>query len=255
VKFTDAGGHIEARLSCSGDQCEISITDNGLGIEPQFLPYVFERFRQADNTSTRRYGGLGLGLAIVRHLVELHGGRVSALSPGKNRGSTFKVTIPVGSTLRPHIEESRPPEQEPLQTNEPTTHDNGEKLDGVCVLVVDDDPDALEMLRYVLHSRGAIVRIAESARAAVETLDRWQPDVLVCDIAMPDQDGYELIAQVRSRGPERGRDLPAIALTAYARDEDRMRALEAGFQTHVSKPVDPAELITVLANLTKHVHS
>jgi PAS domain S-box-containing protein len=254
VKFTNAGGRIEARLASSGDQCEISITDNGMGIEPQFLPYVFERFRQADNTSTRRYGGLGLGLAIVRHLVELHGGRVFASSPGKNRGSTFKVTLPVGPPLHPRKEESRPAELVTSQTSAPGTQDSGEKLDGVCVLVVDDDPDALEMLRYVLHSRGATVRIAASAQAALETLDQWRPDVLVCDIAMPDQDGYELIAQVRSRGEERGGNLLAIALTAYARAEDRTRALNAGYQMHVSKPVDPAELINVLANLTKHVH-
>jgi PAS domain S-box-containing protein len=255
VKFTSAGGSVEARLNCSDDQCEISITDSGMGIEPQFLPYVFERFRQADSTSTRRYGGLGLGLAIVRHLVELHGGSVSASSPGKDGGSTFKVMLPLGSPLDHHVEKGRPAESESKQILESQQRDTKEKLDGVCVLLVDDDPDTLDMLRCVLRERGATVRTSASAGAALETLDQWRPDVLVSDIAMPEHDGYELITQVRSRLAERGGNLPAIALTAYARSEDRIRALEAGFQMHVPKPVDPGELIDALSSLARKVHS
>jgi CheY-like chemotaxis protein len=255
VKFTNAGGSVEARLNCNEDQCEISISDNGMGIESQFLPYVFERFRQADSSSTRRYGGLGLGLAIVRHLVELHGGRVSASSPGRDLGSTFKVMLPLGSVLDRPVAQSLLAESESKQIPESPKSDNREKLDGVCVLIVDDDPDTLDMLRFLLRERGATVRTTASAVAALETLDEWSPDVLISDIAMPEHDGYELIAQVRSRLAERGGNLPAIALTAYARAEDRTRALDAGFQMHVSKPVDPAELITALASLTRKVHS
>jgi CheY-like chemotaxis protein/anti-sigma regulatory factor (Ser/Thr protein kinase) len=255
VKFTNAGGRVDARLSCTEDHCEISISDTGVGIEPQFLPYVFERFRQADNTSTRRYGGLGLGLAIVRHLVELHGGRVSASSPGRNQGSTFTVTLPLGSPLRLPETENRPPESGSKQTTPSSLAENGHRLDRIRVLVVDDDSDTLEMLRYVLRERGATVMTAPSASTALKTLEQWRPDVVVCDIAMPDQDGYELIAAVRSLGAERGGNVPAVALTAYARPEDRVRALAAGFQMHVAKPVDPDELINVLASLTRGVPS
>ena len=255
VKFTNAGGRVDARLSCTEDHCEISISDTGVGIEPQFLPYVFERFRQADNTSTRRYGGLGLGLAIVRHLVELHGGKVSASSPGRNQGSTFTVTLPLGSPLRLPETEDRPPESESKQTTPSSLAENGYRLDRIRVLVVDDDSDTLEMLRYVLRERGATVMTAPSASTAMKTLEQWRPDVVVCDIAMPDQDGYELIAAVRSLGAERGGNVPAVALTAYARPEDRVRALAAGFQMHVAKPVDPDELINVLASLTRGVPS
>jgi PAS domain S-box-containing protein len=254
VKFTNAGGHVDARLRCTNDQCEISISDTGVGIEPQFLPYVFERFRQADNTSTRRYGGLGLGLAIVRHLVELHGGRVSASSSGPNQGSTFTVTLPLGSPLRLPETANRPPESESRPAAPSSVAENGARLDRVRVLVVDDDSDTLEMLHYVLRERGATVMTAPSASTAMKTMEQWRPDVVVCDIAMPDQDGYELIAELRSLNAERGGNVPAVALTAYARPEDRAQALAAGFQMHVAKPVDPDELIAVLASLTRGVH-
>jgi signal transduction histidine kinase/ActR/RegA family two-component response regulator len=256
VKFTNSGGRVEARLTRTADQCEISITDTGVGIEPEFLSYVFERFRQADNTSTRRYGGLGLGLAIVRHLVELHGGRVSAYSAGNNRGSTFKVTLPLALPGRVRETEKRPAEAESKEVAEPRLPDRcGTMLEGVSVLVVDDDVDALDMLRYVLHESGATVMTAASAREALEMLEHLRPDVVVSDIAMPNEDGYQLITQLRSRGAERGGNIPAVALTAYARGEDRTRALNAGYQMHVSKPVDPAELVNVLASLIGHVHS
>jgi CheY-like chemotaxis protein len=255
VKFTNAGGHVDARLRCTNDQCEISISDTGVGIEPQFLPYVFERFRQADNTSTRRYGGLGLGLAIVRHLVELHGGRVSASSPGPNQGSTFTVTLPLGSPLRLPEMANRPAESESRPTAPSSVAENGARLDRIRVLIVDDDSDTLEMLHYVLRERGASVMTAPSASTAMKTMEQWRPDVVVCDIAMPDQDGYELIAELRSLNAERGGNVPAVALTAYARPEDRAQALAAGFQMHVAKPVDPDELIAVLASLTRGVHS
>jgi PAS domain S-box-containing protein len=248
VKFTNEGGRIEARLMRAGGHVEISISDTGMGIEPQFLPHVFERFRQADSTSTRKYGGLGIGLAIVRHVIELHGGSVSASSPGKGLGSTFKLRFPVASPLPVPQTESRL-QEEPKQPNQRIRLTRYEKLDGVRVLVVDDDPDALDMLRFTLTNCGATVVTAASAREALQILDRWQPTVLVSDVAMPEQDGFELIGKVRSRAPERGANIPAVALTAYARAEDRDRALEAGFQVHLPKPVDPDELIAVIAGM------
>jgi PAS domain S-box-containing protein len=253
VKFTHDGGRVEAHLSSSGSHVEISVRDNGMGIDSKFLPYVFERFRQADSTSTRKYSGLGLGLAIVRHLVEMHGGSVSASSPGEGLGSTFKIQFPLVSPLRQSQAQSSLENSDVKGPNEATRPETFRKLDGVRVLVVEDDPDTLDMLRFVLNQCGANVMAAASTREALEVMEHWQPALLVSDLAMPDRDGYELIAQIRSRGPERGGDIPAVALTAYARAEDRVRALAAGFQMHVPKPVDTEELITVVASLTGHI--
>jgi PAS domain S-box-containing protein len=253
VKFTNEGGRIEARLTRTDGQVEISVSDNGMGIEAQFLPYVFDRFRQADSTSTRKYGGLGLGLAIVRHVVEMHGGTVEASSPGKGGGATMKVRFPIASPdillhaqKSPGVAMKRPPE--------PTRGDDNQSLGGIHILVVDDDPDTLEILKVVLQNRGADVITAPSASDALKILDQVRPDALISDIAMPDQDGYELIEQVRGRGVERGGEIPAVALTAYARVEDRIHVLKAGFQMHLSKPVDPNELVAVVANLTRPRH-
>jgi CheY-like chemotaxis protein/two-component sensor histidine kinase len=249
VKFTNEGGRIEARLSRTEAQIEITVTDNGIGIEPHFLPHVFDRFRQADSTSTRRYSGLGLGLAIVRHVVEMHGGTVDASSPGIGQGAAFKVRFPIASPeilLQP---EKRPPRADLKKATQHT--DDKENLGGVRVLVVEDDQDTLEMLKVVLQNRGAEVITAPSAGEALKALERSRPDALVSDIAMPEQDGYELIEHVRQLGPERGGNIPAVALTAYARVEDRIRALTAGFQMYVPKPVDPVELVAVVANLTR----
>ena len=250
VKFTSEGGRVEARLSRSDGHIEITVTDTGMGIEPQFIPYVFDRFRQADSTSTRKYGGLGLGLAIVRHVVEMHGGTVAASSPGKGQGATFKVRFPIASPdglLQP---EKRPPGPPSKQTTQSDQWDDRQSLSGVRVLVVDDDLDTLEILKVILQNRGAEVITASSAGDALKALEHSLPDALVSDLAMPEHNGYELIERIRQRGPERGGNIPAIALTAYARVEDRVRALKAGFQMYVPKPVDPNELVAVVANLT-----
>jgi PAS domain S-box-containing protein len=255
VKFTNEGGRIEGRMTRAGAQVEISIDDTGLGIEPQFLPYVFDRFRQADSTSTRKYGGLGLGLAIVRHVVEMHGGSVSASSPGKGQGSTFKIRFPVASPARlRQQQESQAREAKLKRLSEPTPSEQCQTLDGARVLVVEDDLDTLEMLRFILEKCGAKVITATSTREALEVLDRCKPHALVSDLAMPDEDGYELISKVRSREAERGGKIPAVALTAYARAEDRARALAAGFQMHVPKPVDPEAFVAAVANLAGLVH-
>ena len=250
VKFTSEGGRVEARLSRSEGQVEITVTDTGVGVDPQFLPYVFDRFRQADSTSTRKYGGLGLGLAIVRHVVEMHGGTVAASSPGKEQGATFKVRFPLASPeiiLQPEERSQGLELKQPTQPNQP---DGKHNLRGVRVLVVEDDLDTLEMVKVILQDRGAEVIAASSADDAIEALDHSLPDALVSDLGMPEHDGYELIEHIRRRGPERGGNIPAVALTAYARVEDRVRALTAGFQMYVPKPVDPNELVAVVANLT-----
>ena len=249
VKFTNPEGRIKARLIRDGKQIEISVHDTGIGIEPQFLPYVFDRFRQADSSSTRRYGGLGLGLAIVRHMVEMHGGSVAASSPGKGQGATFKVRLPVAS---PRWQTKSEPEKP--ASKEARAEIDLQKcltLTGLRVLVVEDHIDTLDLLRVILENCGATVATAASASEALEVLDRWQPDVLVSDLAMPVQDGFELIAKVRSRGPDRGGNIPAVALTAYTRAEDRTRALAAGFQEHLSKPIDPEELISVVVSVLR----
>jgi PAS domain S-box-containing protein len=250
VKFTNEGGHIEARLTCASGQAEITITDSGAGIEQQFVPYLFERFRQADSSSTRRYGGLGLGLAIVRNVVEMHGGRVSASSPGKGEGSTFKISLPLMAAAGSPQGEVPATESKPGASAFSRPEERGAALDHVRVLVVEDDPDTLDLLKIVLDNSGADVATAASVSEAIDTFEQWRPDVLVSDLAMPEQDGYQLIGQVRSRAPERGGNTPAVALTAYARNEDRKRALAAGFQMHLAKPIAPKDLIAALASLS-----
>ena len=253
VKFTNEGGHVEARLSRTDHQIEISVTDTGMGIDPQFLPYVFDRFRQADSTSTRKYSGLGLGLAIVRYVVEMHGGTVEATSPGIGQGATFTVRFPIASpdvllqaAKRPGAALKQPSEHHHVNENQ--------DLDGVCVLVVEDDPYTLETVTVILQNRGAEVIAALSAADALKALERSRPDVLISDIAMPDEDGYDLIEKVRRLGPESGGDIPAAALTAYARVEDRIHALAAGFHMYLQKPVEPDELVAVVAKLKRLRH-
>jgi PAS domain S-box-containing protein len=247
VKFTPAGGRVEARVRRAGSQMLVAVSDTGQGIAPEFLPHVFERFRQADMGTTRRHGGLGLGLAIVRHLVELHGGTVEASSEGAGRGSTFTVRLPLravreqGEPVTCAEQPARPEAFEPSAAL-PT-------LEGVKVLVVDDEPDARRLLTEVLSRRGALVQSASSAGEALELLQAWRPHVLLSDIGMPDGDGYELIRRVRELPEERGGRTPAAALTAYAGPSDRARALSDGYQLHVAKPVEPAELTAVVASL------
>ncbi|MCG3112917.1 MAG: PAS domain S-box protein [Candidatus Manganitrophus sp. SB1] len=244
IKFTSTGGRVEVRINRIDSAVQIQVQDTGIGIHPEFIPYVFDRFRQAERVSTRFYGGLGLGLAIVRHLVELHGGTVSAESPGEGKGANFTVTLP----LKVLSEESPDPEMKRSEETMPPTP--AMMLEGVEVLLVDDEADARELLTLILQRSGARVITVSSAREAIDRLKRKKPDLLVSDIEMPGEDGYSLIRRVRAREAERGEgSVPAVALTAYAGRADRRRALMAGFQKHVPKPVDPAGLVAVVAGL------
>jgi PAS domain S-box-containing protein len=249
VKFTPAGGEVRVWLSRSDSRAKFTVHDTGEGIAPEFLPHVFDRFRQADSGTMRSRGGLGLGLAIVRHLVELHGGTVHAESQGKGYGASFTVDLPLAAVRR--VEALPVPDQERAASGLVNlwAPDSLPRLDGVQVLIVDDEPDARELLMSVLAQHGASVTTAGSAAEALAALDRARMDVLVSDIGMPDEDGYALIRKVRARGGRNGPRIPAIALTAYARVEDRARALLAGFQLHVTKPVEPTELVTAVASL------
>jgi PAS domain S-box/PAS domain S-box len=251
IKFTPAGGRVEVRLERAGANAQIIVSDTGEGISKDFLPFIFDRFRQADGTLTRRQGGLGLGLAIVKHLIELHGGTVYADSAGAGRGSTFTIELP--QTISSKRAKNRQAETASLYHNE--NHNAYRQplpsLEGVLVLVVDDDRDTLEMVTAVLTEYGATVQGAASAAEAIDTLQWYRPDVLVSDLAMPDEDGYSLIRKVRASEAESGQQIPAVALTALARVDDRMRALSAGFNMFVPKPVEPDELIAAIANLAE----
>ncbi|HBB32604.1 MAG TPA: hybrid sensor histidine kinase/response regulator [Cyanobacteria bacterium UBA8803] len=240
VKFTPTGGQIEIRLEKRGSQAQIQVADTGKGIPPDFLPHVFEYFRQADATTTRKFGGLGLGLAIVRNLVELHGGTVWAESPGEERGATFTVRLPLMS-----VPTQTPQEQMP---EAPVAH-----LTGLRILVVDDEPDIRHIVAFILEQAGATVSVAASAAEALNLMGQSLPDVLISDIGMPDMDGYMLIRQIRTLPPEQGGKIQAIALTAYATEVDRQQALAAGFQQHIAKPFEPEELVRVISALVKGI--
>jgi PAS domain S-box-containing protein len=248
VKFTPRGGRVQVRLERVNSNVEIAVSDTGAGIDPEFLPHVFERFRQADQRTTRQHGGLGLGLAIVRHLVELHGGAVHANSAGEGTGATFTVTLPVASVHRREDAQGR---VHPAARDTLPAHECPERLDGLRVLVVDDEPDARELLSVGLGQCGAEVTTASSAQEALEAVAGAKFDILISDIGMPGEDGYELIRRVRALPAGAGGRTPAVALTAYARTEDRLRAMRAGFEMHVSKPVELTELVVVLANLAR----
>jgi PAS domain S-box-containing protein len=241
IKFTPRGGRVELRLRRANTHAEVVVEDTGPGIPRAFLPHVFERFRQADGSSTRAHGGLGLGLAIVRHLVEAHGGTVRAENAAEGTGSVFTVRLPVMGHEPPML---AAPADAPALTLQ-----RSQDLQGLRVLVVDDEADTRDMVCAILKSQGAQVEVASSAAAALAALPDARPHILVSDVEMPGQDGYELIRQVRLLPGEAGGKVPAAALTAYARPEDRMRALMAGFQIHVPKPVQPAELVAVVASL------
>lgn len=240
VKFTPAGGLVALSVERSGDEVEITVTDTGTGIPPAFLPHVFERFRQAEGGSARKLGGLGLGLSIVRHVVESHRGSVTAASEGLGKGATFTVRLPF---LRPAREEPHADAALQLQFEPPAV------LAGARVLVVDDEEDTREFVRMLLDRCCARVTVARNATEAFAALQRDRPDVLLSDIAMPEEDGYHLIQKVRALPADRGGRTPAVALTAYARSEDRTRALLAGFQNHVTKPIEPGELLAAVASL------
>lgn len=248
IKFTTRGGRVQVRLERVNSHVEIIVSDTGQGIEPEFLPHVFDRFRQADQRTTRQHGGMGLGLAIVKNLVELHGGSVQAASPGTGQGATFTVRLPVIPVYQVDTEGERVhPAARDLLPN--TGWDD--RLDGTLILVVDDEPDTRELLKAGLENCGAKVTVAGSAAEAFVTLEGQIPDVIISDIGMPDEDGYDLIRKLRSMPADKGGSVPAIALTAYARVEDRLRALRSGYQMHVPKPVELAELVAVADSLVK----
>jgi PAS domain S-box-containing protein len=248
IKFTPQGGRVEVRLQGIDSHVEITISDTGQGIDPELLLHVFDRFRQSDSSSKRRHGGLGLGLSIVRQLVELHGGTVTVESPGAGAGTTFKVMLPVTS-VPPDISDMETTAPPIIEGNSPT--DSPPSLDGLRVLVVDDERDSRELVAAALMMRGAEVVSFGSAIEALEEMERQPFDVLVSDIGMPEMDGYWLINKVRQLSAERGGRIPAAALTAYAGIKDRRRVLLAGYQTHIPKPVEPAELTSAVASLAR----
>lgn len=248
IKFTPGGGCVQLRLQRRNSHAEIAVSDTGAGIDAQFLPYVFDRFRQGDAGTTRQHGGLGLGLAIVRHLVELHGGTVRVESAGVNRGTTFRVLLPltlsrgdaaVNDELRAALDAA------------PGVR--ARRLRGARILIVDDEPQARELFSTIVENAGGEVRSAASARDASAILRTWWPEVLLSDIEMPHEDGYVLMAQVNAMERRDRRRIVAIAVTAHSRPEDRLRALESGFQWHLPKPVEPSELVAVVASLTGRV--
>jgi len=245
VKFTARGGRIDVSLVEHPDgRVEFRVSDDGIGIPSRALPHVFDRFWQAEGHASEQRQGLGLGLAIVRHVTELHGGIVAVHSDGEGRGASFTVTLPRCIIGEPPQMLPGAPGNAPRAPSVPFP-----RLDGGRILVVDDDPDTSELLKTLLGTCGAEVRVAGSSAQAIEILDRWIPDVLVSDIGLPGEDGYALIRRVRSRLPAGGGNVPAVALTAHAREEDRLLALEAGFQRHVPKPPDPTQLVSVVADL------
>jgi CheY-like chemotaxis protein/two-component sensor histidine kinase len=245
VKFTPKGGTVRVSLTRDKADLRIQVSDSGQGIDPDLLPYVFDRYRQADSSTRRRFGGLGLGLSIVKHLVELHGGTIEAESEGEGRGSTFTVLLPIpavrtdesGDDLEAGESELRSSTGLPLV-----------RLDALRVLVVDDEPDARRLLVKVLREAGAVVTAAASAAEAIEALEKSNPEVLVSDLGMPDEDGFDLIRQVRAQG-HHAKNLPAVALSAFVHKNDRRQALLAGFQMHVPKPAEPHDLTAVIASL------
>jgi len=244
VKFTDRQGFVRVTIRRESSNIVLTVADNGKGIDASFLPFVFDPFKQADASTTRRFGGLGLGLALVRHIVELHGGSVGAESDGPGKGATFSVTLPVHAETPVTLRE--PSAAPRLDRSAPS---NAGALHALRVLIVDDDPDARDMLETVLTEAGAIVEAAESAADGFTALRRFRPQVLVSDIGMPEEDGYSFVQRLRMLDPSEGGRIPSLALTAYTRGEDRTKALSAGFTTYIAKPVNPDDLVAAVANL------
>ena len=236
VKFTPQGGHVTVALAANENYAQIQVSDTGKGIKSDFLPYVFEHFRQEDGATTRKFGGLGLGLAIVRQIVELHGGTVAVESLGEGAGATFTVQIPLASRF------AVLPAIDPLSS---ATED----LSGIHILVVDDEADSREFVAFVLEQTGAIVTAVASGIEALQAFSQALPTILVSDVGMPEMDGYMLMRQIRSLPLEQGGQIPAIALTAYAGELDQQQAIAAGFQRHIAKPVDPEVVLTIITEL------
>jgi PAS domain S-box-containing protein len=247
VKFTPKLGRVQVRLERINSHVELIVSDTGAGIKPEFLPYVFERFRQGDAGTTRKTGGLGLGLSIVRHIIEMHGGTVEAMSQGENRGATFCVRLPLMIVQPEGFTEPR----EHPRTERPTRLTGLGNLNGVRVLAIDDDEDALSLVRVVLETAGADVTTLSSAAAALERIETIRPDAVIVDLGMPGMDGFEFITRLRVASDPQIRDVPAAALTAFARSDDRTKALRSGFEMHLAKPVDPAELVASVATLVR----
>ncbi len=247
IKFTPLGGQVKVQLDRIGDRISITITDTGIGIQSDALPHIFEYFHQVEVTSPQSRGGLGLGLAIVRQLVELHGGTVCAASQGEEQGSTFSVRFPACNDC--------PAERDSLPTNTTTEPETPvpsySRLNNLQVLVVDDETDARTLLTVILEQNGAKVTAVASVKEALQVLEQAQPDVLLSDIGMPDEDGYSLLRQVRSREAQRGGFLPAAAITAFTRDKDRSSSFLAGFQAHLAKPIQFPELIDLVLHLAR----
>jgi signal transduction histidine kinase/ActR/RegA family two-component response regulator len=253
IKFTPSGGTVRIRVQRLNAHVEVSVSDSGDGIKPEFLPLVFDRFRQADSSTTRHHGGLGLGLAIVKQLVELHGGIVRAESAGQGQGAAFTVELPVASP-QPETPRRTLPQAGASDLLGHADWKDGCRLNGVKVVVVDDEPDAREIVKRLLEDCHADVLVAGSAEEALDMIRSSHPDVLVSDIGMPGEDGYSLIRRVRALPADEGGTIPAMALTAYARSEDRVQALRGGFQMHAVKPVEPAELLAMVASLASSRH-
>ena len=245
IKFTPKGGRVHVKLAREASDLHIQVSDSGQGIGAELLPHVFDRFRQADSSTRRRYGGLGLGLSIVKHLVELHGGTVQVESGGEGRGTTFSVLLPIRAV---RVDESGDDPDADESELASTIGLPIVRLDALRVLVVDDDPDARRLLIKVLRDAGAVVMSAANAAEALAAIAESNPEVLVSDLGMPDQDGFDLIREVRRHG-HHAKDLPAVALSAFAHKNDRRRALLAGFQMHVPKPADPHDLTAAIASL------
>ncbi len=247
IKFTPRGGRIDVALARTESHVEVSVRDSGIGIEPHFLPQVFDRFRQADASTTRSHGGLGLGLSIARQLVELHGGSIRATSDGLDHGATFVVALPLDAPRR------APKRARPAGPGAAGKGHAGTRLAGLRVVVVDDEADARHLVEQLLRDAGAEVHAAASAAEALVLVEAARPDVLLSDIGMPECDGYEFIRQVRALAPEHGGKTPAVALTAFARTEDRLRTMVAGYQVHLAKPLEPDELVNAVASLSERV--
>ncbi len=247
IKFTPKGGRVQVVLQRAESHVEVVVSDSGIGIDAEFLPHVFETFRQGTAGTTRRHGGLGLGLSIVRHIVESHGGEITAYSDGPGMGSKFTLKLPLLATTG---DGGGPVGRHPI-ARDALANVNLGRLDGLRVLIVEDEPSASEALAVLFHSCGADARVANSVTEALVTLDDWLPDVLVSDIAMPGEDGYSLIRKVRLRSQARGGNTPTVALTAYSKAEDRVIILDAGFQMYVAKPADPNELVAVVGSLAR----
>ncbi|MFM2313753.1 MAG: hypothetical protein RLZZ04_3029 [Cyanobacteriota bacterium] len=243
IKFTPDGGNVDIWLEKVQNTAQISITDTGIGIAPEFLPYVFDRFRQADGSTTRRYGGLGLGLALAKHLVELHGGTIEAESSGESKGATFKVKLPLLAELLPESTSFNLPATSNLQTSSI----DSSSLAGIRALVVDDEPDNLDLIDFILKQEGAIVTTVTSGTEALEIVSKNPPDILISDIGMPEMDGYELLQQIRALSSQQDKPVKAIALSAFAQQEDQEKAIAVGFQVYLSKPVNLTDLVTAIA--------